>query len=107
MPRQVRLRELLVGVEGLALLRGRFTGTNEAAQRRIDDVGRILADPGDDTYAAGTDGLRGRLAAPRGQGNEEGWPGGWCRVAVRGRCAGCARFGAERACFATRPREAG
>lgn len=44
MPRQVALRELLVGVEGLALLRHLYDGTDEAAGRRLDEVVRILQD---------------------------------------------------------------
>jgi ubiquinone/menaquinone biosynthesis C-methylase UbiE len=53
--RHVRLRELLVGVEGLALLRGLLTGTDEAAHRRIDEVRRIVADAEADTFALGAD----------------------------------------------------
>jgi hypothetical protein len=45
----------LVGVEGLALLRGLFTGTDEAAHRRIDEVRRIVADAEADTFALGAD----------------------------------------------------
>ena len=41
--RHLRLRELLLGVEGLALLRGLFRGTDEAAQRRTDEIKAILA----------------------------------------------------------------
>jgi SAM-dependent methyltransferase len=50
MARHVRLRELLVGVEGLALLRTLYDGTDADADRRIEDVRRILAD---DTFAEG------------------------------------------------------
>jgi hypothetical protein len=35
MARHVRLREFLVGVEGLALLRDLFTGSDESAHQRI------------------------------------------------------------------------
>src|SRR3954447_14218629 len=44
MARHVRLRELLVGVEGLALLRHLYDGTDEAARQRLDEVARVLAD---------------------------------------------------------------
>jgi hypothetical protein len=40
--RNVRLSELLVGIEGLALLRHLYDGTDEAADRRIEEVRRIL-----------------------------------------------------------------
>jgi SAM-dependent methyltransferase len=42
--RNVRLRELLVGVEGLALLRHLYDGTDEAASARLADVRRLLDD---------------------------------------------------------------
>ncbi len=42
--RQVRLRELLLGVEGLALLRHLYDGTDEDAERRVAEVRDILAD---------------------------------------------------------------
>jgi ubiquinone/menaquinone biosynthesis C-methylase UbiE len=51
----VRLREFLIGVEGLALLRGLFTGTDDAAQRRIDEVRRIVGEAEADTFALGAD----------------------------------------------------
>jgi SAM-dependent methyltransferase len=44
MARNVNLRELLVGVEGLALLRHRYEGTDEDAAKRLTEVRRILAD---------------------------------------------------------------
>jgi hypothetical protein len=44
MARHVRLREFLVGVEGLALLRGLFSGSDESAHRRIDEVRRTYLD---------------------------------------------------------------
>lgn len=50
MTREVRLRELLIGVEGLALLRHLYDGSTDAADRRLDEVRRLLAD---DAYAAG------------------------------------------------------
>jgi ubiquinone/menaquinone biosynthesis C-methylase UbiE len=55
MARHVRLREFLVGVEGLALLRGLFTGSDEAAQRRIDEVRRIVGEAEAETFALGAD----------------------------------------------------
>ena len=45
MARKVALRELLVGVEGLALLRGLYDGSDEAAGRRLAEVRRLLEDP--------------------------------------------------------------
>jgi SAM-dependent methyltransferase len=50
MTRHVRLRELLIGVEGLALLRRLYDGTDEEAALRIAEVRRIV---GDETFAAG------------------------------------------------------
>jgi ubiquinone/menaquinone biosynthesis C-methylase UbiE len=44
MARRVRLRELLVGVEGLALLRHLHDGADEAADERLAEVRRILDD---------------------------------------------------------------
>lgn len=44
MTRHVRLRELLIGVEGLALLRRLYDGTDDEAERRIAAVRRILDD---------------------------------------------------------------
>jgi len=45
MTRTVRLRELLVGVEGLALLRHLYDGTDADAGRRLAEVRRLLDDP--------------------------------------------------------------
>ena len=42
--RLVRDRELLVGVEGLALLRHLYEASNDAAERRLAEVRRILDD---------------------------------------------------------------
>jgi SAM-dependent methyltransferase len=42
--RHVRDRELLIGVEGLALLRHLYDGSDDAAQRRLAEVRRILDD---------------------------------------------------------------
>lgn len=50
MTRHVRLRELLVGVEGLALLRHLYDGTDEAAQARLAEVRRLLDD---EAFASG------------------------------------------------------
>ena len=44
MPRHVRLRELLVGVEGLALLRNLYDGTDDGADERLGEVRRLLDD---------------------------------------------------------------
>jgi SAM-dependent methyltransferase len=44
MARHVRLRELLVGVEGLALLRHLYDGTDDAADQRLAEVRRLLDD---------------------------------------------------------------
>lgn len=49
MGRHVRLRELLVGVEGLALLRHLYDGPDEAAEQRLAEVRRLLDD---DAYDA-------------------------------------------------------
>src|SRR5437899_8584400 len=45
----MQLRELLIGVEGLALLRHLYDGPDANADRRIEEVRRIL---NDDAYAA-------------------------------------------------------
>ncbi|AHH97889.1 hypothetical protein GCM10010174_29650 [Kutzneria viridogrisea] len=45
MDREVRLRELLIGVEGLALLRGLYDGPVEQADQRLAEVRRILDEP--------------------------------------------------------------
>ena len=45
MARQVSLRELLVGVEGLAVLRHLYEGTDEDAARRLRELREILDDP--------------------------------------------------------------
>jgi SAM-dependent methyltransferase len=42
MTRHLSLRELLVGIEGLALLRGLFSASDEEAERRIGEVREIL-----------------------------------------------------------------
>lgn len=43
MDRHVQAREFLLGVEGLALLRGMFGGTDESARRRTEEIAAILA----------------------------------------------------------------
>ena len=53
MPRYVRVRELLVGIEGLALLRELFSGSDESAQRRIDEVKQLVGDAEAERYARG------------------------------------------------------
>lgn len=50
MTRHVRLRELLIGVEGMALLRRLYDGTDDEAERRIAEVRRIVDD---DAFAVG------------------------------------------------------
>jgi len=55
MARHVRLREFLVGVEGLALLRGLFTGSDESAHQRIAEVRRVVGDAEAETFAVGAD----------------------------------------------------
>lgn len=50
MARHVRLRELLVGVEGLALLRHLYDGTDDDADRRLAEV-RVLLD--DEAFSSG------------------------------------------------------
>lgn len=45
MARNVRLRELLVGVEGLALLRHLYDGSDDDADTRMREVRRLLDDP--------------------------------------------------------------
>jgi SAM-dependent methyltransferase len=44
MARHVRLRELLIGVEGLALLRHLYEGTDADAERRLAEVRQIMGD---------------------------------------------------------------
>jgi SAM-dependent methyltransferase len=44
MSRNVRLQELLVGIEGLALLRNLYDGTDQDAQQRIAEVRHLLDD---------------------------------------------------------------
>jgi SAM-dependent methyltransferase len=43
-PRHVRLNELLVGIEGLALLRHLYDGSDEDADHRLAEVRRLLDD---------------------------------------------------------------
>jgi SAM-dependent methyltransferase len=45
MTRNVSLRELLAGVEGLALMRGLYDGTDSDAAQRMAELGRVLDDP--------------------------------------------------------------
>jgi SAM-dependent methyltransferase len=42
--RNVRLRELLIGVEGLALLRHLYDGSDDGAERRVEELRRMLDD---------------------------------------------------------------
>lgn len=55
MARHVRLREFLVGVEGLALMRNLFTGSDEAAQQRIEEIKRLVGDDEAELFSQGTD----------------------------------------------------
>jgi SAM-dependent methyltransferase len=50
LPREVRIRELLVGIEGLALLRHLYDATDDAADRRLAETRRLLDD---DAFAGG------------------------------------------------------
>jgi SAM-dependent methyltransferase len=54
-PRHIRLRELLVGVEGLALLRRMFDGGDEAADARLAEVCRIVDPASDGVFDQGTE----------------------------------------------------
>jgi SAM-dependent methyltransferase len=45
MTRNVSLRELLVGVEGLALLRNLYDGTDAVAAERLQELRQVLDDP--------------------------------------------------------------
>jgi SAM-dependent methyltransferase len=53
--RHVRLREILVGVEGLALLRNLFDGDDRAAQARVEEVRRLVDTAADAVYGRGED----------------------------------------------------
>jgi ubiquinone/menaquinone biosynthesis C-methylase UbiE len=53
--RHVRLREFLAGVEGLALIRELFTGTDGSAESRIQEIRRIVGDAESATFGLGTD----------------------------------------------------
>jgi ubiquinone/menaquinone biosynthesis C-methylase UbiE len=44
MARNVRLREMLVGIEGLALLRHMYDGTDEAVEQRLSEIRELLDD---------------------------------------------------------------
>jgi SAM-dependent methyltransferase len=55
MTRHIKLRELLVGVEGLALLRQMFVGDDAAAAARLAEVERIVGDAERDTFGLGSD----------------------------------------------------
>lgn len=75
MRRDVRLRELLVGVQGLALLRNFHDGTDELAQQRLDEVRSLLDDDqfGSD-YRIAEDGLIPGYACWSEQYDEPGNP---------------------------------
>lgn len=53
--RHVRLREFLVGVEGLALFRHLVEGDDATAEARIDEVRRIVGSEEEPTYGLGMD----------------------------------------------------
>jgi SAM-dependent methyltransferase len=55
MTRHVRLREFLVGVEGLALFRHLLEGDDGTAASRIDEVRRIVGTKEESTYGLGSD----------------------------------------------------
>jgi SAM-dependent methyltransferase len=55
MTRHVRLREFLVGVEGLALFRHLLEGDDDTAAERIDEVRRIVGTEEEPTYGLGSD----------------------------------------------------
>jgi len=55
MPRHVRLREFLVGVEGLALMRHLLEGEDATAAARVDEVRRIVESGDESTYGLGSD----------------------------------------------------
>lgn len=55
MTRHLRLREFLVGVEGLALFRTLVEGDDDDAQARIDEVRRIVGSGEEDMYGLGID----------------------------------------------------
>jgi ubiquinone/menaquinone biosynthesis C-methylase UbiE len=55
MTRHVRLREFLVGVEGLALFRHLVEGDDRMAQARIDEVRRIVGTGEEATFGLGAD----------------------------------------------------
>lgn len=55
MTRHVRLREFLVGVEGLALFRHLLEGDDETAAARIEEVRRIVGASEERTYGLGSD----------------------------------------------------
>jgi ubiquinone/menaquinone biosynthesis C-methylase UbiE len=51
MTRHLQLREFLAGVEGIALMRGLFTASDEDARRRIEELREIIAEPGDERFS--------------------------------------------------------
>jgi ubiquinone/menaquinone biosynthesis C-methylase UbiE len=55
MARKVSLRELLVGVEGLAILRNLYDGTDAGASRRLAELRRVLDDAAFDHVEATTE----------------------------------------------------
>jgi ubiquinone/menaquinone biosynthesis C-methylase UbiE len=55
MSRHVRLGEFLAGVEGLALIRELFTGTDASAESRIEEIRRIVGDAEAAVFGLGAD----------------------------------------------------
>jgi SAM-dependent methyltransferase len=53
--RRIHLRELLVGIEGLALLRRMFAGDDDEAAARIAEVQRLVDEAGDATFGLSAD----------------------------------------------------
>lgn len=51
--RYVRLRDLLLGMQGLALLRGLIDGDDDEMSARMDEIRTIVADLDGDLYASG------------------------------------------------------
>jgi ubiquinone/menaquinone biosynthesis C-methylase UbiE len=66
--RHLRLREFLAAVEGVALMRGLFHGSDEEAQRRIEDLRAIVAEDADPRFSEAN-----AVAAVDVQGGYERW----------------------------------
>ena len=55
MTRHARIAELLLGIHGLALLRGFITGSDAEAAERVEDIRRIAGNLDDERLAAATE----------------------------------------------------